>query len=61
MSFASGRRLYETLASMQNSTLIIFIGRNRDADGLEDVKLSDLTIITTLGVGGFGRVELVRT
>jgi len=24
------------------------------------LKLSDLSIVTTLGVGGFGRVELVR-
>lgn len=26
----------------------------------EDIKFSDLAIVTTLGVGGFGRVELVR-
>lgn len=26
----------------------------------ENVKLSDLVILTTLGVGGFGRVELVQ-
>ena len=25
-----------------------------------DVKLSDLAVIATLGVGGFGRVELVQ-
>ena len=26
----------------------------------QDVELADLTIIATLGVGGFGRVELVK-
>lgn len=29
-------------------------------DGLGTVRLGDLGIIATLGVGGFGRVELVR-
>lgn len=42
------------------TSVIIFIGRNRSVEGLDEVKISDLTIITTLGVGGFGRVELVR-
>lgn len=27
----------------------------------EDVTLAEFEIITTLGIGGFGRVELVRT
>ena len=27
---------------------------------IQDVELADLTIIATLGVGGFGRVELVK-
>jgi len=27
---------------------------------LQNVTLSDITVIATLGVGGFGRVELVR-
>lgn len=26
----------------------------------EDLTLSDLEVVTTLGVGGFGRVDLVR-
>ena len=32
----------------------------RIQDGFAQVQLSDLRVITTLGVGGFGRVELVQ-
>lgn len=30
------------------------------AAGLENIKLSNIAVLATLGVGGFGRVELVR-
>lgn len=33
--------------------------RNGDSEGLENVTLGDLSLLATLGVGGFGRVELV--
>ncbi|XP_044739615.1 cGMP-dependent protein kinase, isozyme 2 forms cD5/T2 isoform X1 [Chrysoperla carnea] len=36
------------------------IERRRITDEFRDVKLSDLKILATLGVGGFGRVELVQ-
>lgn len=36
------------------------IERRRITDEFRDVKLSDLRILATLGVGGFGRVELVQ-
>lgn len=36
------------------------ISRNRIYDAFAHVQLSDLRVITTLGVGGFGRVELVH-
>ncbi|KAL3273179.1 hypothetical protein HHI36_014633 [Cryptolaemus montrouzieri] len=36
------------------------IERKRINEEFENVKLSDLKILTTLGVGGFGRVELVQ-
>ncbi|XP_066927301.1 cGMP-dependent protein kinase 1-like [Clytia hemisphaerica] len=32
----------------------------KEADEFADVKLTDLNVIATLGVGGFGRVELVQ-
>lgn len=31
-----------------------------DERSLENLRLADIEIITTLGVGGFGRVELVN-
>ena len=31
------------------------------AKELQNVTLSDIRVVATLGVGGFGRVELVRT
>lgn len=31
-----------------------------DEDGFGDLKLDDLDVIATLGIGGFGRVDLVR-
>ena len=39
--------------------LFVWIGF-RIQDGFAQVQLSDLRVITTLGVGGFGRVELVQ-
>ena len=36
-------------------------GEARDSDaGAEDIELGDLEVVATLGVGGFGRVELVK-
>ncbi len=38
-------------------TIFISVG---DELSLENLRLADIEIITTLGVGGFGRVELVN-
>ena len=36
-------------------------GETRDSDAsAEDIELGDLEVVATLGVGGFGRVELVK-
>ena len=36
-------------------------GETRDSDtSAEDIELGDLEVVATLGVGGFGRVELVK-
>lgn len=37
-----------------------FIGGEDDRD-LKNLRLADIEIVCTLGVGGFGRVELVNT
>lgn len=37
-----------------------YIRGNRINEEFRDVKLSDLRVLSTLGVGGFGRVELVQ-
>ena len=35
-------------------------GADTDACAAEDIELGDLEVVATLGVGGFGRVELVK-
>lgn len=41
-------------------TLIIFLFSLRINEEFANVKLQDLVVLATLGVGGFGRVELVQ-
>jgi len=37
------------------------LSRDRDDNPLHDIVLEDVNIVHTIGLGGFGRVELVRT
>ena len=40
---------------------MLFSNISREAARLESVSIRDLKIVATIGVGGFGRVELVKT
>lgn len=39
--------------------LIEYLSRYKPPKEYEKLKLSDFTVVATLGIGGFGRVELV--
>ena len=55
--------LYDLHSSSSCSPYFDTISPFRDSVDLEfaSTRLEDLEVVTTLGMGGFGRVELVRT
>jgi hypothetical protein len=52
--------LLEIFEVIRIGDISFFFFSHRINEEFMNVKLSDLRILTTLGVGGFGRVELVQ-
>jgi len=45
--------------SLASKKLIFLLPFSRQKVDIKDIELKDLRVISTLGIGGFGRVELV--